>query len=199
MLPEVVENLIRQLSKLPTIGRKSAQRLALHLLRQPQLELSELGNSVLALQTGISFCQKCFNFAEGDLCSLCQNSRRDPELVCVVEDVLDVIAVENSNEYQGLYHVLHGQLSPLDGIGPDDLRIAELLRRVQDNEEIAEVILATGTSMEGEATAAYIAEKLAGGRPVRVTRISQGMPIGGELDYADTLTLRRALAGRREV
>lgn len=205
MLPEAIEQLIRQLGKLPTIGRKSAQRLTLHLLRQPEMDLAELGNAVLNLKKGITFCTDCFNFAEEDspdgLCSFCSNERRDQGLLCVVEDVLDVIAVENSNEYRGLYHVLHGHLSPLDGVGPDQLKIRELLERLSRHEGIEEIILATGTSMEGEATAAYIADLVAASDVadrVRVTRISQGMPIGGELDYADSLTLRRALTGRRE-
>jgi len=198
MLPEAIEELISQLSKLPTIGRKSAQRLTLHLLRQPEFELNEFGNAVLNLKKNVTLCQRCFNFAESDLCNLCQSAKRNHRLICVVEDVLDVIAIENSNEFNGLYHVLHGHLSPLDGVGPDELKIAELIARVEAEHDPEEVILATGTSMEGKATATYIADKLAGGN-IKVSRISQGMPIGGDLDYADSLTLRRALSGRREV
>lgn len=200
MLPESIESLIHQFAKLPSIGRKSAQRLVLHLLRQPQSELDELGAAVEGLKVNLQFCQNCYNYSSAEKCAICEATNRDEALICVVEDVLDVLAIENSGEFKGLYHVLHGKLSPLDGIGPTDLKIVELVERVKElpNAEFVEVILATSTSMEGEATANYVAEQL-NGLPVTVTRISQGIPIGGDLDYADTLTLRRALEGRRGV
>jgi len=200
MLPSAVENLIKNLSRLPAIGRRSAQRLTLHLIKQEAETLNELGQAILQLKTNVRLCQDCFNFAEAEICQLCLNEKRDQATVCIVEDVLDVIAVENSEEYQGLYHVLHGRLSPLDGVGPDDLKINELISRLDNHPEIRELILATGTSLEGETTANYLADILKQAQPnVKISRISQGMPIGGELDYADNLTLRRAFSGRREL
>jgi recombination protein RecR len=200
MLPSAVENLIKNLSRLPAIGRRSAQRLTLHLIKQETETLNELGQAILQLKTNVRLCQDCFNFAENEICQLCLSEKRDQATVCIVEDVLDVIAVENSEEYQGLYHVLHGRLSPLDGVGPDDLKINELISRLDNHPEIRELILATGTSLEGETTANYLADILKQSHPsIKISRISQGMPIGGELDYADNLTLRRAFSGRREL
>ncbi len=198
MLPDSIERLINELAKLPTIGRKSSQRLVLHLLRKQQSDLDELANAVSQLKENLRYCNKCYNYSERDLCNICDASNRDPDLICVVEDVLDILAIETSGEYRGLYHVLHGKLSPLDGVGPSDLKIFELKERIksEDNVGFCEIILATSTSMEGEATASYIAEQLRE-LPVKVSRISQGIPIGGDLDYADTLTLRRALQGRQ--
>jgi recombination protein RecR len=172
----------------------------LHLIKQEAETLNELGQAILQLKTNVRLCQDCFNFAENEICQLCLSEKRDQATVCIVEDVLDVIAVENSEEYQGLYHVLHGRLSPLDGVGPDDLKINELISRLDNHPEIRELILATGTSLEGETTANYLADILKQSHPsIKISRISQGMPIGGELDYADNLTLRRAFSGRREL
>lgn len=201
MLPEPIEKVIKELSKLPTIGRKTAQRLTIFLLRQKTSDLQELGHAITNLHDEISLCKRCFNFATDELCQICQSNNRDKSQVCVVEDVLDILALEDSGEYRGLYHVLHGKLSPLDGVGPDDLKIAELISRLAVNlpgDEIEEVILATSTSMEGEATAVYLRDKLQN-FDVEISRISQGMPVGGNFDFADSLTIKHALGGRRKL
>lgn len=194
-LPEAIVNLIDELNKLPTIGRKSAQRLSFHLLRQDPADINKLSRSIAGIVENVNFCKKCFNLCEGDLCKICQNPSRNEKLVCIVEEVLDLIAIENTGEYRGSYHVLHGALSPLDGVGPNELKLKELKKRLENEEEV-EIILATSTSSEGEATAVYISEMFKNDDNVKITRIASGLPVGGNLDYADELTLKRALAGR---
>jgi recombination protein RecR len=195
-LPEAVSNLIEELNKLPTIGRKSAQRLAFYLLRQEPVKLEDLASSITAIKENIRFCEKCSNLTEGDeLCKICKSPARNQQVVCVVEEVLDLIAIEGTHEFNGVYHVLHGALSPLDGIGPDNLKLKELFKRVKEDSEIEEIILATSTNSEGEATALYIYENLKNSL-VNVSRIASGLPVGGDLDYADEGTLKRAMRGR---
>jgi recombination protein RecR len=191
-----VENLIVQLTRLPGIGRRTAQRLAFFILRLDADDALALADAIREVKERIGFCRRCFNLAEGELCTICADARRDQRTICVVEDPADVIPIERTAEYRGLYHVLGGALSPIDGVDPDDLRIDELLRRTQA-EGVEEVVLATNPTMTGEATAGYIADRLRG--RVRVTRLASGLPVGGDLEYADEVTLGRALAGRREM
>ncbi|MBI4728393.1 MAG: recombination protein RecR [Acidobacteria bacterium] len=192
-----VQDLIEALRRLPGIGQKSAQRLAFHLLKAPADEARALAESILAAKERVAICRECFNVAEGERCRYCLDARRDPALVCVVEEPADIIAVERTQEFRGRYHVLGGHISPIDGVGPDDLRIRELLARVERG-ELKEVIVATNPTVEGEATAIYLANLL---KPLgaRVTRIASGIPVGGDLEYADEVTLGRALEGRREI
>ena len=192
----VVENLIAQLSRLPGIGTRTAQRLAFHLLRVPEEEALALAEAIREVKERIGFCRECGNLTEEELCLVCLDARRDRTVVCVVEQPVDLLSMERTHEYRGLYHVLGGALSPLDGIEPKDLRIDELLARVEKN-GIEEVVLATNPNMTGEATAAYIADRLRG--RTRVTRLASGLPVGGDLEYADEVTLGRALAGRRDM
>jgi recombination protein RecR len=195
--PEAVTRLIDEFSRLPGIGPKTASRLAYYLLRAPLEQVHSLGDSITQLRDRIVFCSQCFNIAEADPCPVCSDGRRERHIVCVVEEPLDVLAIERTGEYRGLYHVLHGAISPVEGIGPDELRIRELVERVRGS-EIAEVVLATNTSLEGEATAMYVQRQLLS-LPVRVTRLARGLPVGGDLEYADAITLARALEGRREM
>ncbi len=190
-----VERLINELSKLPGIGPRTAQRLTFHLLRQQPEEVLPLAAAIVEVKEKIGFCSRCFNLAEGELCTICADPRRDPQLLCVVEQPFDVITIERTREYHGNYHVLGGALSPIDGVDPEDLHMAELLARVYG--DIAEVIVAINPTMTGEATAMYVADLLP--ERVRVTRLASGLPVGGDLEYADELTLGRALAGRRDV
>jgi recombination protein RecR len=192
-----VQNLVDELGRLPGIGPKSAQRIAFHLLKVPSEDALRLAQAIVAVKERVTFCPRCFNVAEGDLCIVCADDRRDPSVVCVVEDPRDVVAVEKTGGFSGRYHVLQGALSPIDGIGPDQLKIGELIARIEP-EGISEVILCTNPNLEGEATAAYLARLL---QPlgVRVTRIASGLPVGGDLEYADEVTLGRALEGRRVV
>jgi len=189
--------LIECLQKLPGIGPKTAQRLALHLLHVPLEEAETLAQAILDAREKVFFCSVCGNLTDVDPCHICQDETRDRSLICVVEWPRDLFALERTREYRGLYHVLHGVLSPMDGIGPDDLKIAELLHRVKDG-QIKEVILALNPSVEGEATALYLSQLL---KPlgVKVTRIAHGLPVGGELEFADTATLSRAFLGRSEI
>jgi len=189
-----LETLIEQLERLPSIGRKSASRLAFHLLRAPKEEAQALVDAIVTARETIAECTVCCNLADSERCPICDAEGRDRRTICVVEDPQDVAAFERTREYHGLYHVLHGTISPMDGIGPDKLRIKELLYRVA-NEDITEVIMATNPTVEGEATAMYIGKLLA---PfgVRVTRLAYGIPVGGDLEYADEITLRRSLEGR---
>ncbi len=191
-----LERLLSELSKLPGIGRKTAQRLAFHLLKVPRAEVDALARALTDVRDRIGSCATCFNLAEGDRCPICADPRRDPGLVCVVETPADVASLERTGAYQGRYHVLGGALSPLKDIGPDDLRIQELLRRLGEG-GVREVILALSPDVEGEATAVYLARTL---KPigVPVTRLATGLPAGAELEFTDDLTLRRALEGRRE-
>jgi len=192
-----VQELIDELSRLPGVGPKSAQRIAFHLLKLPREDALRLARAITEVKERISFCRRCFNVAEGELCGICADDRRDPTVVCVVEEPRDIVAVEKTGEFRGRYHVLMGAINPIEGIGPDQLRVKELLARL-DGEGITEVILCTNPNLEGEATAMYLARLL---HPlgVKVTRIASGLPVGGDLEYADELTLGRALEGRREV
>jgi len=190
-----IARLIALLAKLPGIGEKSAQRLAFHILRAPAPYASELSEAIAAVGERVRLCSVCMNLTEADPCAVCVDARRDAGLVCVVESVPDLLAIERTGEYRGRYHVLHGSLSPLDGIGPDDLKIKELLARLSDG-EVREVIVATNPDVEGEATALYL-QKLVAPLGVAVTRIAQGVPMGGDIEYADQVTLGRAIAGRR--
>lgn len=191
-----IARLIQQLAKLPGIGEKTAARLAFHILRAPAEDAAALGAAIVELRARIKLCNLCCDFTEEDPCPICRDQRRDAGVICAVAQPQDVVAIERTGGYRGRYHVLHGVLSPLDGIGPDDLRITELVRRAGG--EVKEVIVATNPSVEGETTAVYLAKLL---RPlgVRVSRIATGVPMGGELEYADRLTLARALDGRREI
>jgi recombination protein RecR len=195
--PGSLVRLIKHLSKLPGIGEKTAARLALHILRSSDEEARALSKSILEVKEKIRFCSKCHGLCETDPCRICINKNRDHTMVCVVEHPNDLVALEKSGAFKGVYHVLHGTLSPMNGIGPDDLRIKELLDRVvQDN--IAEVALATNTNVEGEATASYLAQVLKV-HPVRVTRIATGVPVGGDLKYLDEVTLKRAMERRESL
>jgi recombination protein RecR len=191
-----VENLVSQLTRLPGVGTRTAQRLAFHLLRVPKDEAAALAGAIADVKERVRFCTECGNLTEEDVCEICRDTRRDQAVVCVVEQPADLISVERTHEYRGLYHVLGGALSPIDGVEPEHLRIGELLQRVERN-GIQEVVLATNPNMTGEATAAYLADRLRGS--VRVTRLASGLPVGGDLEYADEVTLGRALAGRREM
>jgi recombination protein RecR len=194
-----VQRLITELSKLPGVGGRTAQRLAFHLLRAEDEEAFALAEAIREVKQRIGLCEVCFNLAEGPTCRICADERRDPELICVVEDPSDVISIERTHEFRGRYHVLGGALSPIDGVDPEDLKIAELYARVQ-RDDLREVVIATNPTTTGEATALYIAEGLRGMSPrVTVTRLASGLPVGADLEYADELTLGRALAGRRAV
>jgi recombination protein RecR len=192
-----VKSLVDELGRLPGIGPKSAQRIAFYLLKAAPEDANRLARAVVEAKERVSWCRRCFNFAEGELCVYCRDDRRDSSLLCVVEEPRDIVAVERTQEYRGRYHVLLGAISPIEGIGPDQLKVKELLARVND-EGVKEVILATNPNIEGEATAMYLARLL---KPLglRVTRIASGLPVGGDLEYADEVTLGRALEGRREV
>ena len=191
-----VDNLIVQLARLPGVGRRTAQRLAFHLLKASEADALALADAIREVKERIGFCTECGNLAEEPLCPICADARRDRSLICVVEDPSDLVALERTHEYRGLYHVLGGALSPIDGVDPEDLRIAELVARVEAG-GVVEVLLATNPTMTGEATAAYLADRLRG--RTRVTRLASGLPVGGDLEYADEVTLGRALAGRREM
>jgi recombination protein RecR len=194
-IPEAVTRLVDEFSRLPGIGPKTASRLAYYLLRAPVAQVEALGEAVSTLRDRITFCSQCFNITENDPCPVCTDERRERHTVCVVEEPLDVLAIERTGEYRGLYHVLHGAISPVEGIGPDDLRIAELVERAR-TAGVTEVILATNTSLEGEATAMYVQRQLLP-LELRVTRLARGLPVGGDLEYADAVTLARALEGRQ--
>jgi recombination protein RecR len=197
-----VQDLIDELGRLPGIGPKSAQRIAFHLLKLTRADAARLANSIVEAKDKVTFCSQCFNIAEGSgesatLCSICLDEKRDATVLCVVEEPRDIVAVEKTGEYRGRYHVLQGAISPIEGVGPDQLRVKELLVRLED-ERVQEIILCTNPNIEGEATALYLARLL---KPIGllVTRIASGLPVGGDLEYADELTLGRALEGRRDV
>ena len=196
MLSPSVENLVAQLTRLPGVGQRTAQRLAFHLLQVPKPEALALAEAIADVKERVRFCDECGNLTEETVCAICLDERRDRTLICVVEQPADLVSLERTHEFRGLYHVLGGALSPLDGVEPEHLRIDELLRRVERN-GVVEVVLATNPNMTGEATAAYIADRLRD--RVRVTRLASGLPVGGDLEYADEVTLGRALAGRREM
>jgi recombination protein RecR len=192
-----VERLITELSKLPSIGPKSAQRIAFHVVRSRPDDARSLAEALREVKERIRPCKRCFNLTESEECDICTDLRRDPSVICAVEDPYDIGPIERTGEYQGLYHVLGGALSPLDGIEPEDLRIAELVERV-GKEETKEIVVATNPNTTGEATALFIAQELEG-TSVRVTALASGLPVGGDLEYADEVTLGRAFAGRREI
>ena len=194
-LPEPLERLIAELSRLPGVGPKTAQRLAFHLLRTDRQRTESLAHAILDMKARIGYCDRCYNIAEGSLCTICESSRRDGSLLCVVETPLDVLAIERTAEYGGLYFVLNGVISPIDGIGPDQIHVPQLIDRVR-GDGVAEVIVATDADIEGEATAVYLQRALAP-LGVNVTRPAHGLPVGGDLEYADELTLARAISGRR--
>ena len=196
MVSPAIDNLVAQLTRLPGVGTRTAHRLAFHLLRAPKDEALALAAAIEEVKERVRFCRECGNLTEDETCAICQDARRDHTTICVVEQPVDVVSLERTHEYRGLYHVLGGALSPIDGVEPSDLRIDELLRRVAEG-GITEVVLATNPNMTGEATAAYLADRLRD--RVRVTRLASGLPVGGDLEYADEVTLGRALAGRREM
>ena len=192
-----IEKLIESFEKLPSIGHKTAQRLAFYMLDISKEEAEEFVKSITDAKNNLHFCSKCFNISDTDPCEICSNAKRDEKVICVVEDVRDVVAMERTHEYNGLYHVLHGTISPMNGVGPDDIKIKELLKRLMDG-KVKEVILATNPRVEGEATAMYIS-KLLKPMGIKVTRIARGIPIGGDLEYTDEVTLAKALEGRSEI
>ncbi|MDP1818823.1 MAG: recombination mediator RecR [Acidimicrobiales bacterium] len=195
--PISVQELIDELGRLPGVGPKSAQRIAFHLLKQTPTDALRLSKAIATAKERVVFCERCFNISEGTVCELCDDDRRDGTVLCVVEEPRDIVAVERTQEFNGRYHVLQGAISPIEGIGPEQLRIRELLGRL-DAEGVREVILCTNPNLEGEATAMYLS-RLLRELAVKVTRIASGLPVGGDLEYADELTLGRALEGRREV
>jgi recombination protein RecR len=192
-----VQDLIDELGRMPGVGPKSAQRIAFHLLKLPREDALRLSRAITEVKDKVAFCERCFNVSEGPLCGICSDERREPHVICVVEEPKDIVSVEKTHEYRGRYHVLQGAISPIEGIGPDQLKVKDLLTRL-DPEGVTEVILCTNPNIEGEATAMYLARLL---KPlgIKVTRIASGLPVGGDLEYADELTLGRALEGRREV
>lgn len=192
-----IAKLIEELSKLPGVGSKTAQRLAFHLLDMPYNEVEQLARSMINAKKNIKYCNVCYNMTDTEVCSICSNSKRDNRTICVVEDAKDVVAMERTKEFKGLYHVLHGAISPMEGIGPENIRVKELLMRLRE-QDVNEIIMATNPNIEGEATAMYISRLL---KPlgIKVTRIAHGIPVGGDLEYADEVTLMKALEGRREI
>ena len=196
MISPAVDNLVAQLTRLPGIGTRTAQRLAFHILRASKDEAGALAAAIADVKERVRFCRECGNLTEEEICSICQDARRDRTVICVVEQPVDLVSLERTAEYRGLYHVLGGALSPIDGVEPGDLRIDELMQRVERN-GISEVVLATNPNMTGEATAAFLADRLRG--RVRVTRLASGLPVGGDLEYADEVTLGRALSGRLDM
>ena len=195
--PPSIRKAIQSISKLPGIGKKTAERLAMHLLRAPRIDVEQLSRSILELKNSVRLCEQCFSLSDGQTCGICSNPARDPQLVCVVEQPADMVSIEKSGAFSGRYHILGGSLSPINGVGPDDIRIRELTARIA-KQNIAEIILATSTTVEGESTAAYIADRLKDS-PAIVTRIASGVPVGGDLKYVDQVTLKRALEGRHAV
>jgi len=203
--PAPVTKLIDEFSRLPGVGPKTASRLTFYLLRNPVEHAVALADALRELHEKVVFCSQCFNIAESDPCPVCADEHRDQSIICVVEEPLDVLAIERTRDFQGLYHVLHGVIAPVEGIGPEDLKIAELIDRVRTSEiDVREIIVATNPNLEGEATAMYIARQFEGGagqsgRLVKMTRLARGLPMGGDLEYADEITLSRALSGRSEM
>ena len=192
-----IESLIEAFSKLPGIGKKTAQRLAFHVLDMEDGEVEQLSKAIIEAKRSIRYCKYCTNITDQEVCSICSDSHRDRSVLCVTEDPRDVVAMEKTKEYKGLYHVLHGAISPLEGIGPEEIKIKELLLRLQQ-EEVKEIILATNPNIEGEATAMYIS-KLIKPMGIKVSRIAHGIPVGGDLEYIDEVTLTKAMEGRREI
>lgn len=201
-LIEPVARLIESFARLPGIGPKTASRLTFHLLRAPETEARALAAALIAVREQVVFCERCFNISDRPICAICDDPRRDTTRLCVVEEPLDVLALERTSEFKGLYHVLHGAISPIDGVGPDRLKIRQLIDRAEEaqraGERFEEVVIATNPTLEGEATAMYLAERLES-LVGSVTRIARGLPVGGDLEYADEVTLIRALQGRRAI
>tara|TARA_Y100000996_G_scaffold312438_1_gene248708 strand:- start:36 stop:647 length:612 start_codon:yes stop_codon:yes gene_type:complete len=192
-----LQKLIDELGKLPGVGPKSAQRIAFHLIKLPEQDALSLANAIQEAKQKVRFCERCFNMSDDAICEICSDTQRDSSLVCVVEEPRDIVALERTREYKGLYHVLQGAINPIDGVGPEQLKIRELLERLKEN-TLQEVILCTNPNIEGEATAMYLA-KLIEPLGIQVSRIASGLPVGGDLEYADELTLGRALEGRRKI
>jgi recombination protein RecR len=192
--PSSIQKLIKNISRLPGIGEKTAERLAMHILRSPLHEAEQLAKSILEIKNKVQWCMKCFALSDDNLCSICSDPARDTSMLCVVEQPADMVAIERSGAFRGLYHILSGALSPMNGIGPEDLRIRELGIRIE-KDQVKEIVLATGTSVEGETTASYIADML-NKFPAQVTRIAAGVPMGGDLKYVDQVTLKRAMESR---
>ena len=192
-----IERLIESFEKLPSIGHKTAARLAFYILNSSEEETNQFVSSIIEAKKNLKYCTKCYNISDTDPCQICSNPKRDASLVCVVEDVRDIVAMERTHEFKGVYHVLHGSISPMNGVGPEDIKIKELLARLMDG-QVKEVILATNPRVEGEATAMYIS-KLIKPLGVKATRIAHGIPVGGDLEYTDEVTLMKALEGRREL
>ena len=192
-----IEKLIESFERLPSIGHKTAARLAFHILNSSEEETNEFIASIVNAKKNLKYCSKCYNISDTDPCTICGNPKRDNAIICVVEDVRDIIAMEKTHEFKGVYHVLHGSISPMNGIGPDDIKIKELLSRLMDG-QVKEVILATNPRVEGEATAMYLS-KLIKPLGIKATRIAHGIPVGGDLEYTDEITLTKALEGRREI
>ncbi|GGF36482.1 recombination protein RecR [Microbacterium sorbitolivorans] len=195
MYDGIVQELIDELGRLPGVGPKSAQRIAFHILQTPSFDVSRLAKLLAEVRERVKFCERCGNVSEAELCAICRDPRRDQTLICVVEDAKDVSAIERTREFRGLYHVLGGAINPMAGVGPNELRIRELMTRLADG-TVQEIILATNPNLEGEATAAYLS-RLMGDMEIAVTRLASGLPVGGDLEYADEVTLGRAFAGRR--
>jgi len=193
----IVQDLIDELGRLPGVGPKSAQRIAFHILQTESFDVTKLANTLLEVRDKVKFCDQCGNVSEETTCVICRDPRRDPTLICVVEEAKDVVAIERTREFKGLYHVLGGAISPIDGIGPEQLRIRELMTRLADG-TVVEVIIATDPNLEGEATATYLS-RLLGSLEIKVSRLASGLPVGGDLEYADEVTLGRAFEGRRTV
>lgn len=196
-LPNVMIDLIEEISKLPGIGRKTAQRLAFHIINDKDFNSHKLANAIIKAKDNVKYCKVCCNLTEADLCNICTNTTRDKKTICVVEDTRDITAIERTKEYNGLYHVLQGSISPIEGIGPEEIKIKELLIRLTDT-EITEIIIATNPTIEGEATAMYIS-RLIKPMGIKVSRLAYGIPVGGDLEYADEVTLSKAIEGRHEI
>ncbi len=195
--PESIRTLIRNLARLPGVGEKTAERLAIHILRKPKTEAEQLAHSIVAVKQKIKLCASCYALSDNERCQICQDTSRNGTILCVVEQPADMVSIEKSGAFKGLYFILGGVLSPMEGIGPHDLRFNQLFERIRQG-EVDEVIIATGTGVEGESTAAYIAQQLAG-QSVKVTRIASGVPVGGDLKYIDQMTLKCALEGRHDL
>ena len=203
IIPKAIQNLIESFEKLPGVGPKTAQRLTFYLLHVPQSELDKFSSSLQNLKTGTNLCSVCFMIDETNPCSICEDQKRDHSILCVVEEPLDVLALEKGRGYNGIYHVLHGRIDPLNSIGPDEIYIPQLLKRIKEADDIKEVILATNPTMEGEATAMYLAKQIKSQTTnpklqVKITRIGRGLPVGADLEYADEVTLKRAMDGRSD-
>lgn len=198
-IPRAIERVIEGFERLPGVGPKSAQRLGFYLLHVPQENLDEFAEALSNLKKEINLCTNCYNIGGSEICEVCSDEKRDKSFICVVEDALDVVALEKSRKFSGLYHVLHGVIDPLNSIGPDDIYIPQLLERIKNNEDISEILIATNPTMEGEATAMYIQRQVKTQNPkIKITRIGRGLPIGADIEYADETTLSRALEGRQE-